>query len=361
MTDLVSFGTTAANFSLIRWHKWDELTAKMTRNHELSVVAAILDRMSTGSSPGKRRLAGVTTTRELVASGTSPAMIRALVRRVELIPVCRGAYADAARARRILSRRGGRQLLRATAAVAITGPGSALSHETAAMIHRIDLIRQPDSLVTLTRTPGSNRAHGPGIHVHSASLPPGHVTTKFGSPVTTAARTVIDLARTMPFADGVVAADSAIHKRLTSKPEMQAVLTACSRWPGLAKATKVVAFASGLAESPLESIARVVFDEFGLPPPALQYWISADFKAIGRVDFYWEQYKTIVEVDGAMKYEDPTRAKAQLWRDKKLRAAGYEVEHFDWQEITTSPATVVASIRAAFERGSRPRASGPAA
>ena len=42
----------------------------------------------------------------------------------------------------------------------------------------------------------------------------------------------------------------------------------------------------------------------------------------------------------------------QLDRDARLRAAGFEVVHFTWPQITRAPDHVVASIRAAFQRAS---------
>jgi very-short-patch-repair endonuclease len=116
----------------------------------------------------------------------------------------------------------------------------------------------------------------------------------------------------------------------------------------------VVEFADGLAESVLESIARVAFRECGLPMPELQVEIGDD-EFIGRVDFLWKKYRTVVEVDGLGKYSDPQRAIAQLRRDRRLREAGYEVLHFEWRDITEHPERVAAAIRAAFARGSRRR------
>ena len=46
--------------------------------------------------------------------------------------------------------------------------------------------------------------------------------------------------------------------------------------------------------------------------------------------------------------------RAQLGRDARLRAAGYEVVHFTWPEITRAPAQVVDAIQLAFSRGGRP-------
>jgi hypothetical protein len=110
----------------------------------------------------------------------------------------------------------------------------------------------------------------------------------------------------------------------------------------------VIAFSDSRAESVLESLSRAVFHESGLPPPDLQVWVGDDGEVIGRVDFLWRRYRTIGEADGAFKYQTPDRARAQLDRDARLRAAGYEVVHFTWPEITRAPAQVVDSIRLAF-------------
>jgi hypothetical protein len=176
------------------------------------------------------------------------------------------------------------------------------------------------------------------------------VTTHLEVSLTTAARTVVDLARTLPFRAGVVAADSALHQRLVTYDDRAAVLDSCSRWPGTSVASDVIAFADGRSESPLESIARVVFRDGGLPPPKLQSLIGTA-EDVARVDFFWDKYRTIVEVDGAMKYANPAKAIDQLERDAWLRSLGYEVVHLTWEEITTRPDVVVAKIREAFRRG----------
>jgi hypothetical protein len=168
--------------------------------------------------------------------------------------------------------------------------------------------------------------------------------------LTTPARTVIDLARTLDFRAGVVAADSALHRNLTTPEELRSVLAACPLRSGIRRAAEVVEFAHGLAESPLESIARVVFRDSGLPPPELQVWLGGPTEPAARVDFYWKKYRTIAEVDGSIKYADPLRASNQLRRDAILRAEGFEIVHFGWQEITENPAFVLASIKTAFRR-----------
>ena len=151
----------------------------------------------------------------------------------------------------------------------------------------------------------------------------------------------------------MVSADSALRRKLTTKAGLETVLSTCARWRGARRATEVMEFADGRAWSPLESIARVAFSQSGLPPPELQVWLGGTAEPIGRVDFYWRRYWTIAEVDGALKYADPGRARAQLRRDSMLREDGFEVVHFTWEQITRTPQAVAASIRSAFGRGQR--------
>jgi hypothetical protein len=299
--------------------------------------------------PGSTRVAGILTTAELTAARFSGARIRTLTRRGDLCQVRRGVYANGPRAREILAIADGRQLLQLAAAVAVRGPGTVVSHESAAYLHSIDVLATPE-VATLTCPPGSGWKAGPGVRLHAMTLQAEHVNTMALIPVTTPARTVVDLARTLSFRAGVVTADSALHRNLVTKAELGQVLTGCRQWPGARQAAAVIDFADSRAESPLESIARVAFSECGLPPPDLQVWLGGSAEPIGRVDFYWKQYRTIAEVDGAIKYADPQRARAQLRRDSLFRDEGFEVVHFTWQQITQTPELVAASIRNAFRR-----------
>lgn len=304
--------------------------------------------------PFSSRFAGIMTTAELLQAGLSAAKIRRLARQGVLQPVGRGAYARAAVAAKVADAAGG-QALQAAAALAVAGRGAVASHHVAAAMHGLDLLGRPPAWVAVTRPPagGGSRTGRPGVWVHAASLPVRHVTSWHGVPVTSAARTVVDLARTSPFRAGVVVADSALHRKQTSRAELQAVLADCRRWRGIQQARHVVAFADARSESALESISRVAFHDQGLPPPDLQVWVGGNGLVIGRADFLWAQHRTIAEADGAGKYMIQGRAQAQLRRDAELRDAGFEVVHFTWEEIVRAPAQVAASIRAAFQRAAR--------
>jgi hypothetical protein len=289
----------------------------------------------------------VLTAARLRAGGTTPAQVRTRVRQGEIVAIARGVYVPREVARAFDPVPNGGHVLRAAGSIVLAGPGSVISHRSAALLHDIALLDSQGTDVSITSR-GGRRGHRHGIHRYSTPLPRSHVTRKFGLPVTTVARTVVDLARTLPFADAVVAADSALFRGLAIPIDLWAVAADCRHAWGGVLADRVVKFATPLAESPLESVARAVFDDAGLPPPELQAPIYDGDRFIARVDFLWRKHKLIVEVDGAVKYTDPQRARTQLWRDKALRAAGYEVIHVSWSEITRHPEQVIAAIWAAL-------------
>lgn len=302
--------------------------------------------------PGSRRFAGVVTTAELAAAGASPGQIRHSVERGTLLRLTRGGYAPAELAASESTKRAGEHAIRVAAALAVAGPGAVASHHSAAIIHDLDLLgHRPDSIVSITRPPGGTRKGRAGVRLHVAALPARHVVARRGIPVTSVARTVADLARASSFKAGVVAADSALRDKQASKADLDLCITTCAGWPGIQNARRVAAFADGRAESALESISRVAFDDLGLPPPDLQVWVGDGDEVIGRADFLWRAYRTVGEADGAVKYADPARAMAQLERDARLRAAGFEVVHFTWHDITRTPDQVLAWIKTAFRRG----------
>lgn len=300
------------------------------------------------------KVSGVTTAARLRAAGLSRGQVRRLASQGSLRSLRTGVYAPAALVDSVAEEPAAARLLEVAAAIAATNARAVGSHRSAAQVHGLSLVGRPRrGRVELTRAPDDHgsRSRRPGILLHVAALPAEDVVRCRGVPVTSVARTVVDLARAVPFAAGVAVADSALRDKQATRGELEAVLARCPRWPGIQRARLVIAFADPLAESVLESISRAAFHEHGLPPPELQVVVGDEEEIVGRVDFLWREHRTIAEADGAIKYTDPARALAQLNRDARLRAAGYEVVHFTWPEITRVPAQVTQAIRAAFRRG----------
>lgn len=282
-------------------------------------------------------------------AGITENQLKALVRSGNLVRVRRGVYATrpaidyaAASPRR-------RHALQVAAVGSAVGRDAVASHHSAALVHGINLLNQPTDTVTLTRPPTkrTSRLRSDGIVFHTADLPPGHVTSRYGLLVTTVPRTVIDLARTSPFREAVVAADSALQAELTTKAELAIVAGVCHRWPGIQRARQVIEFSDERAESALESCARIAFAEAGLEPPELQVTIHGPDWSF-RVDLCWPRHRVIAEADGLAKYSDRKDLVEQFRRDRLLRDAGYQVIHFTWHELMRTPEIVIDRIRSAI-------------
>ena len=319
----------------------------------MSVAGVIVFTMKSARFPETGRLAGVVTAAELVHAGFSRKAIQVMVSRGDLLSIRRGAYAKTDLVARLPGAREFRQrAIGIAAAVAVSGPGAVASGQDAALLHGLDLLERPPNLISVSRRGGHDRVltGRPTVRVRATSLPRSHVTIRSGVPVTSVARTVVDLARTTSFQSGVVVADSALYRSKMSNADLDEVITTCRHWPGIDRARRVATFCDGKSESPFESIARVAFREGGLPPPELQVWVGGDDGPVGRADFLWRQQRTIAEADGAIKYADPDRARQQLHRDADLRDAGFEVVHFSWRELANSPGQVITRIRTAFAR-----------
>lgn len=130
----------------------------------------------------------------------------------------------------------------------------------------------------------------------------------------------MDIARRRPFRAGVAATDAALRMNLCSRELLRAVIEDCRRWVGLRQARTVAAFADARAVSPLESISRVEFHDYGLPPPILQAVIGGYEEA----DFRWPAYRVIGEADGMSKYTSVEVLRREKVRQENLTLLGLE-------------------------------------
>ncbi|MQA97837.1 MAG: hypothetical protein GEV11_25640 [Streptosporangiales bacterium] len=297
---------------------------------------------------------GPFTFRDAVESGVSRAVVRRLVESGEWTRLRRGIYVeswrlDAGDARRV-------HVLRVAAALlALNFPGAVCSHESAAVLHGIALLTPPQDGVTLTRPPGApSRDRWGDVVIRRAALPPGHVCEVDGVPVTSPARTVVDLARKLPFRAAVVSVDSALGRRTTSEAHLAAMIEACRGWRGIAAATEAVAAANPRARSPLETLGRLMCAEAGLPSPKVGVYIGDDRSPYTEADLYWPEYGVIVLLDGVFKYNDPRTNRKEKLIQERLENDGFIVVRLTWEDITHHQARSLERIRQAFRR-SQPR------
>lgn len=233
------------------------------------------------------------------------------------------------------------------AAAALVHPGMTVSHESAAAMYGLPLLRQPARpRLTTTGNGGGER----DTLMHSARMSDDERALWFGVFVTAIARTVIDIARNAGVRAGLVAADAALNEQLVTTDELGAAVDRAVRWPGVRRARRVVDLASPLAESPLESLTRLLILDAGLPTPHLQVWVRTA-RGRYRVDGLWPDRGVVLEADGLLKYAAASDLHEEKLRQEDLERAGYRVVRVTWEDVWNQPARTVDRIAAALQRG----------
>jgi very-short-patch-repair endonuclease len=267
----------------------------------------------------------VVTTRQLAALGWQPHDVRREIRRGRWSRPARGILSPVVVDGDDHAARRRRHALASTAG-ALCRPDHVISAGSAAIVHGLPTLavpRRPVLTTAGTDAPGRRD----GVEVRGATLDAAAIEAWFGASVTTVARTLVDQGRHSR-RDALMAADAALREQLVTQHAIAVELIGAAGWPGVCNARDVLALASPLAESALESITRLALHDDRFPPPQLQVEIGGY-----RVDFCWRDRRLILEADGREKYTDD-----ELWREKRretrLRALGYRVERVLWSDVT---------------------------
>jgi very-short-patch-repair endonuclease len=229
------------------------------------------------------------------------------------------------------------------AAVLALGDGSFVSHHSAA--DAFGMRKSASGLVHVTVRGRNGRDRRAGIRVHRPhALPSDEVTSLRGLPITTPARTLLDLAGAkVRNLDTVL--DRAEQMRLIDFAELHALLERYHRRPGTRSLKAQLARYRGPVDvrSELERLVHQLCDAHGLPRPHVNCIIE------GRVrDFYWPECRLVVEADSYSWHRSPGALNADRERDVELTLAGYRVLRFTYEQITQRPEYVVSSIVAAL-------------
>ena len=287
----------------------------------------------------------------LLALGFTDGELQRMRRRGELVSVRRGAYLTGP----LPEAPAERHRLDARAALDQLSPGAVLSHASAAVWHGLPTWRVPLTRVQVVRARSSGGRVHRRVHVLTGPLSSEEILLVDGLPVTSVARTVVDLARTVSFESGVVTADAALAAGVVTMDDLELALARCKGWPGCPRARRVVAFADGRAESVGESRSRVAIARAGLPAP-LPQWVVCDAagRFLGKVDFGWPDRRTVAEFDGLVKYGralNPDQPVEEVLveeklREDRLRAEGLTVVRWTWRDLPTFTPTATRLLQA---------------
>ena len=285
------------------------------------------------------RQGGMVARPQLLARGLTDTMIHKRVKAGRLLVVYRGVYAVGHRVIGLLGRQ--------WAAVLACGEGAALSHWSAGAAWRM----LATTLAAMHVSAGRSGRARPGIHVHRRTLAPDEITTLDGLPITTPARTTIDLAAAGLRGRKLEAAlDAAVEHELDFS-DLHRLLERHRGRAGVPAVTVLLErYTPGTVEtrSVLEEIVLELCDAHGLPRPLTNVLVAGR-----RRDFHWPDVPLVVEADSFRWHRSPGRLTADRRRDVELTLAGIPFLRFSYAQITEEPEYVAAATLAALTRPGR--------
>jgi very-short-patch-repair endonuclease len=261
---------------------------------------------------------GVVGRAQLLAAGVTVAAIKHRVNAGRLHPLYRGVYAVG---HLVLSQRG--RWMAATLAT-----DGVLSHRSAGALW---CLRPSQGRIEVT-TPRT-RAKRPGLLLHRAVLAADEITTHDGIPVTTPARTLLDLAGVLQRHQLQQAVNEAERLRLPG-PQLDHHSTkrGIKTLRALAPPTHT--------RTDLEARFATFLNDRRFPPPQTNVLIEGK-----EVDAVWAEQRLIVELD-SWEFHRTRRAFEEDRRaDRRLKAAGWTVLRLTWRDLD-DPAALEVELRA---------------
>lgn len=226
------------------------------------------------------------------------------------------------------------------AAVLASGEAALLSHLSAGALWQLV---GADRTRTDVTTPCRNGRSRPGIQLHRVrGLHPDERATVDGIPLTSVARTLLDLAEVVDEARLRRAFEAAEQLRLF---DLSAIRAARERNPGRHGLRAINALLPSLIPAPetrseLERLFVEVCREARLPAPVVNASV-AGFE----VDAVWPVQQLVVELDGYAFHGTRAAFERDRVRDAALQLAGYRVLRVTHRRLTDKPGVVAGTIR----------------
>lgn len=225
-----------------------------------------------------------------------------------------------------------------------------VSHHTAARLHGIPLVSEPDT-EHITIPFDSRRPHRGLLTVHCHDLEPEEVCQLDGVPATSPMRTCFDLLFGADELTALWACEHAVRSGSVKLPYLRDRVDAASKAPSIRRARQRVELVEPRSESPLETAARLVFIRAKLPAPCVQEPILDDSgREVYRLDLSYPKYRVGIEFDGRSAHERPGALLADRWRQNYLAGRGWIVLRFTWADVMGRPGYVVSTVRTALYR-----------
>lgn len=280
---------------------------------------------------------GVLSLEELRRCGLNDAAVAVRVARGSLHRLHRGVYAVGHLALTLEAR--------FLAAVKACGPGAVLSHFAAAVVWgmlRWEERREPDVSVV-----GSSTRSHRGIRVHrTRSLPPRDVTARAGTPITTPARTLADLAAYLPPRRLRRAVRQALSDRRVTLRQLTEVMNRLGPRRGSRALREIVAAHPAPTRSELEDILLDLVLAAGFEHPDVNKRIRVGGRWL-EPDLRWPEQRLVVEADGGRWHDNPVARADDAERQAHLEAHGERVLRVSWEQATARAGDTIRRLHAA--------------
>lgn len=225
------------------------------------------------------------------------------------------------------------------AAVLACGDEAVLSHHSAAALWGIGKERRGRVDVSIRRRCRHRRA---GIRAMSRpSLPAGDLTLCDGIPVTSPARTLVDISIDLAETALERAVNDADKHDLIDPEALRAALEGFAGEPGVRQLRALLdrqAFL--LSDSDLEILFRPIATAAGLPQPQTKAWVNGY-----EVDFFWPELGLVVETDGLRYHRTASEQTRDRRRDQAHVAAGLTQLRFTHWQVKHEPVHVRRVLR----------------
>ena len=230
------------------------------------------------------------------------------------------------------------------AAVLAAGDGAVLSHRSAAALWRMRGAG-PGSIDVITPR---HRRCSARLQMHEVALAADEVTLERGIPVTTPARTLLDLAIVVGPEQLQAAFDQAEYRRLGSATSVETLLARYPGRPGTRPLRRVLEDhrrnGETVTRSLLERRLLALVAKHGLPCPRINR-VGPE----GELDARWPDQRLVVECDGFAAHGTRRAFEHDRARDRALQVAGWRVVRITWRQLTDD-ADVIARQLAALLR-----------
>jgi len=247
------------------------------------------------------------------------------------------------------------------AAVLSAGPGAALSHETAAELHR--LADKPAELIHITVPAGRRISAAEGVRLHRSARVMEAVQANTYPLRTRVEETVLDLTQAARTFDDVCGwVTRAIARELTDETRLNAAMSARRRLRWRSDLNELIVAAAGGDHSVLEfRYHRDVERTHGLPESARQVpFITRDGRR-GRRDRVYEPFGVVIELDGRLAHQPENQGKDKT-RDNAAAADGKQTLRYGWSQVKWQPCETAAEVARVLRRrgwSGRPRPCSP--